>query len=54
MLKHLKIRTKILSVIALLGVITIAGVGYIITEFRRADANYSAFINDSSGVNKYG
>ncbi|MET3853373.1 methyl-accepting chemotaxis protein [Rhizobium sp. OAE497] len=45
MLKHLKIRTKILSVIALLGVITIAGVGYIITEFRRADANYSAFID---------
>jgi len=45
MLKHLKIRTKILSVIALLGVITITGVGYIITEFRRADANYSAFID---------
>ena len=45
MLKHLKIRTKILSVIALLGVITVAGVGYIISEFLRADANYSAFID---------
>ncbi|ANL26442.1 methyl-accepting chemotaxis protein [Rhizobium phaseoli] len=45
MLKHLKIRTKILSVVALLGLITMAGLIYIIADFRRADAAYSAFID---------
>ncbi|PDT06010.1 methyl-accepting chemotaxis protein [Rhizobium sp. M1] len=45
MLKHLKIRTKILSVVALLGLITMAGLTYVIAEFRRADAAYSAFID---------
>jgi methyl-accepting chemotaxis protein len=45
MLKHLKIRTKIISVVALLGVISIAGLVYIISEFRRADATYSTFID---------
>ncbi|MBY3485795.1 methyl-accepting chemotaxis protein [Rhizobium laguerreae] len=44
MLKHLKIRTKIISVVALLGLITMAGLIYVISEFRRADAAYSAFI----------
>ncbi|NKL00200.1 HAMP domain-containing protein [Rhizobium leguminosarum bv. viciae] len=45
MLKHLKIRTKIISVVALLGLITMAGLLYVISEFRRADAAYSAFID---------
>ncbi|MBY5716160.1 HAMP domain-containing protein [Rhizobium leguminosarum] len=45
MLKHLKIRTKIISAVALLGLITIAGLIYVISEFRRADAAYSAFID---------
>ena len=45
MLKHLKIRTKIISVVALLGLITMAGLVYVIAEFRRADAAYSAFID---------
>jgi methyl-accepting chemotaxis protein len=45
MLKHLKIRTKIISVVALLGVIAMAGLVYIISEFQRADATYSTFID---------
>ncbi|WP_064709753.1 methyl-accepting chemotaxis protein [Rhizobium bangladeshense] len=45
MLKHLKIRTKIISVVALIGLITMAGLVYIISEFRRADAAYSVFID---------
>ncbi|MBX5133418.1 methyl-accepting chemotaxis protein [Rhizobium lentis] len=45
MLKHLKIRTKIISVVALLGLITMAGLIYVISEFRRADAAYGAFID---------
>ncbi|MFS8143708.1 methyl-accepting chemotaxis protein [Rhizobium sp. BR 249] len=45
MLKHLKIRTKIISVVALLGLIMMAGLVYVISEFRRADAAYSAFID---------
>ncbi|PDT18497.1 methyl-accepting chemotaxis protein [Rhizobium sp. J15] len=45
MLKHLKIRAKILSVVALLGLVTMAGLFYVITEFRRADTAYSAFID---------
>ncbi|MGR9195382.1 methyl-accepting chemotaxis protein [Rhizobium leguminosarum] len=45
MLKHLKIRTKIISVVALLGLITMTGLIYVISEFRRADAAYSAFID---------
>ncbi|MFB2602392.1 methyl-accepting chemotaxis protein [Rhizobium phaseoli] len=45
MLKHLKIRTKILSVVALMGLITMAGLIYIIADFRRADTAYSAFID---------
>ncbi|MBB3460659.1 methyl-accepting chemotaxis protein [Rhizobium sp. BK377] len=45
MLKHLKIRTKIISVVALLGAIAMGGLIYIISEFRGADATYSAFID---------
>ncbi|WP_037071856.1 methyl-accepting chemotaxis protein [Rhizobium sp. CF142] len=45
MLKHLKIRTKVISVVALLGLITMAGLIYVMSEFRRTDAAYSAFID---------
>ncbi|OWV72180.1 chemotaxis protein [Rhizobium sp. R634] len=45
MLKHLKIRTKIISVVALLGLVAMAGLIYVIAEFRRADTAYSAFID---------
>ncbi|QFY62298.1 HAMP domain-containing protein [Rhizobium grahamii] len=45
MLKHLKIRTKIISVVALLGLISIGGLVYTVSEFRGADAAYSAFID---------
>ncbi|MBB2712954.1 methyl-accepting chemotaxis protein [Rhizobium sophoriradicis] len=45
MLKHLKIRTKIIAVVTLIGLITMAGLIYIIADFRRADAAYSAFID---------
>ncbi|NNH64588.1 methyl-accepting chemotaxis protein [Rhizobium laguerreae] len=45
MLKHLKIRTKIISVVALMGLITMAGLVYVIAEFRHTDAAYSAFID---------
>jgi methyl-accepting chemotaxis protein len=45
MLKHFKIRTKIISVVALLGVIAIGGLVYVVHEFRAADAAYSDFID---------
>ncbi|KQV32052.1 chemotaxis protein [Rhizobium sp. Root1203] len=45
MLKHFKIRTKIISVVALLGVIAIGGLVYIVHEFRGADRAYSDFID---------
>lgn len=48
MLKNLKIRTKIISVVALLGAIALGGLVYVITEFRRADAAYSAFIDNEA------
>ncbi len=48
MLKNLKIRTKIISVVALLGAIALGGLVYVITEFRGADATYSAFIDNEA------
>ncbi|MDM9626297.1 methyl-accepting chemotaxis protein [Rhizobium sp. S152] len=45
MLKHLRIRTKIISVVALLGLISVAGMLVLITELRQADTTYSAFID---------
>ncbi|WP_208248949.1 methyl-accepting chemotaxis protein [Rhizobium sp. T1470] len=45
MLKNFKIPTKIISVVALLGAIALGGLVYVITEFRGADAAYSAFID---------
>jgi methyl-accepting chemotaxis protein len=45
MFKNLKIKTKILSVIVLLGAISFIGLLYIVSEFRRADQTYSAFLD---------
>jgi hypothetical protein len=42
MLKNFKIRTKIISVVALLGLIAIGGLTYVVEEFRSADMVYSA------------
>ncbi|NLS02208.1 HAMP domain-containing protein [Rhizobium sp. P32RR-XVIII] len=45
MLKNMKIRTKILSVVVLLGLISIAGLVYVVREFKGADQQYSTFID---------
>lgn len=45
MLKHLRIRTKIISVVALLGVIAISSLLYIVNEFHGADGAYNDFID---------
>ncbi|WP_454855525.1 methyl-accepting chemotaxis protein [Rhizobium binxianense] len=45
MLERLSIRTKILSVIFLSGLVSLLGLAYVITEFRRTDVTYSAFID---------
>ncbi|APO73406.1 methyl-accepting chemotaxis protein [Rhizobium etli 8C-3] len=45
LLKNLKIRTKIVSILMVLGVIAMGGLIYVITEFRHADERYSAFID---------
>jgi methyl-accepting chemotaxis protein len=50
LLKNSKIRTKIVSTLLLLGVITMGGLMYIITEFRHADATYSAFIDHEANA----
>jgi methyl-accepting chemotaxis protein len=45
MFKSLKIKTKILSVIVLLGAISFIGLLYVVSEFRRADQTYSTFLD---------
>ncbi len=45
MLKNMKIRTKILSVVVLLGLVSVAGLIYIVHEFKGADEKYSTFID---------
>ncbi|WP_117195268.1 methyl-accepting chemotaxis protein [Rhizobium terrae] len=45
MLKNMKIRTKILSVVVLLGFISVTGLVYIVHEFKSADQSYSTFID---------
>jgi methyl-accepting chemotaxis protein len=45
MFKNLKIKTKILSVIVLLGAISFIGLLYVVSEFRRADQTYSTFLD---------
>jgi methyl-accepting chemotaxis protein len=41
----MKIRTKILSVVVLLGLVSVAGLIYIVHEFKNADHSYSTFID---------
>jgi len=45
MLKNMKIRTKILSVVVLLGLVSVAGLIYIVHEFKAADQQYATFID---------
>jgi methyl-accepting chemotaxis protein len=45
MFQNLKIKTKILSVIVLLGAISFIGLLYVVSEFRRADQTYSTFLD---------
>lgn len=48
MFRNLKIKTKMLAVILLLGIISFAGLLYIVGEFRKADQTYSAFLDRES------
>jgi methyl-accepting chemotaxis protein len=45
MFKNLKIKTKILAVIVLLGVVSFSGLLYMVSEIRRVDATYSTFLD---------
>ncbi len=50
MLKHLSIKTKILSAFFLLGLIAFAGIGYVIVQFRETATTYSKFLeNEGQG-----
>jgi len=48
MLKTTKIRTKILSVILLLGVVAIIGLGHLSNQFLKTDDDYSKFIEQTA------
>src|ERR1700754_4494838 len=48
MFTNLKIKTKMLAVILFLGIISFAGLLYIVSEFRRADQAYSAFLDNEA------
>ncbi|MDI7862270.1 methyl-accepting chemotaxis protein [Rhizobiaceae bacterium n13] len=48
MLKHAKIKTKILAVIALLAAISITSLSYILLEFKQADTTFNAFIDNEA------
>jgi methyl-accepting chemotaxis protein len=48
MLQSLKIRTKIVAVIALMGVIAIVGLAYVSAQFKSADERYSNFLTHES------
>ncbi|WP_037155690.1 methyl-accepting chemotaxis protein [Rhizobium freirei] len=48
MFRNLKIKTKMLAVILLLGIISFAGLMHIAGEFRRADRTYSAFLDNEA------
>ena len=48
MLKHLKIKSKILTAIMLLSVMALAGIGYLGTNFIEADQAYGIFIDHES------
>jgi methyl-accepting chemotaxis protein len=46
MFKNLKIKTKILAVIILLGIVSFSGLLYMVSEIKRVDATYSAFLDN--------
>ncbi|MEF0941943.1 methyl-accepting chemotaxis protein [Rhizobium sp. BR 362] len=48
MFRNLKIKTKMLAVILFLGIISFAGLLYIVSEFRKADEVYSAFLDNEA------
>lgn len=48
LLESLKIRTKIISVIVLMGLISLAGLAYVSVQFKSADERYSYFIQHES------
>ncbi|OJT95712.1 MAG: methyl-accepting chemotaxis protein [Rhizobium sp. 63-7] len=48
MLKNAKIKTKILAVILLLGVISVIGLLHLSNEFRQADSAYTNFLSNDS------
>ncbi|MCC2608416.1 methyl-accepting chemotaxis protein [Neorhizobium petrolearium] len=50
MLQNMKIRTKILSVVVLLGLVSVAGLIYIVQEFKHADGSYSTFIDHEASA----
>jgi methyl-accepting chemotaxis protein len=54
MLKHLSIKTKILSAFFLLAFLSLAGLGYIIREFQTTAATYGSFIEKESQGGMYG
>jgi methyl-accepting chemotaxis protein len=47
-LRNAKIRTKIIAVIALMGVIAISGLTYVSVQFKSADSRYSSFLTHES------
>ncbi|AYD04817.1 methyl-accepting chemotaxis protein [Neorhizobium sp. NCHU2750] len=47
-LKNSKIRTKIVAVIALMGMIAIGGLAYVSVQFKSADTRYSNFLSQES------
>jgi methyl-accepting chemotaxis protein len=54
MLKHLSIKTKILSAFFLLACLSLAGLGYIIRELQTTAGTYSSFIEKESQGGMYG
>jgi methyl-accepting chemotaxis protein len=47
-LENLKIRTKIISVVTLMGVISLSGLTYVSVQFKSADTRYSDFLSHES------
>lgn len=47
-LQNAKIRTKIVAVIALMGITAIAGLAYVSTQFKNADSRYASFLSHES------
>ncbi len=54
MLTNLKIKTKFLMVIAILGLISLAGVMYVTSRFSAANQAYSSFLQNESNAATYG